>query len=84
MLLVPKHLEANPKFEAALDLCYECLLTNAEVARHLRITPEHLRVLRHQKRGPASLKLPNGSVLYRMSEVLRYTYEAQRKPKRGR
>ena len=78
MIRVPPQLDANSKFEAALDLCYEVMLTNKEVARHLRITPQHLRMLRHKNRGPGFLKFPSGAVMYRMSEVLRYCDEAQR------
>ncbi|MEP7738292.1 helix-turn-helix domain-containing protein [Nocardioides sp. 31GB23] len=47
------------------------LLTTAEVAEHLRVTPETLRLWRHRKQGPPSYKYGR-QVVYRLDELERW------------
>ena len=45
------------------------LLTTGEVAKLLRVSEQHVRRLRVRKQGPPSIKLPSGSIRYRVEDV---------------
>ncbi len=56
----------------------EPLLTRAEVAKRLGVSPDTLRLWQREKRGPRVVrlgKLPHGRIRYRESDVARYISE---------
>lgn len=56
------------------------LLTRAQVAKRLGVSPETLRLWQRENRGPRVVrlgKLPHGRVRYREADVARYISECQ-------
>jgi hypothetical protein len=79
MLTAPQNV-AHPAFEPILRLCQTVLLTGHEVAKHLRYRPEHVHNLRLRRKGPPWLKLGEGAIRYRLSELLRFEIAGHRGP----
>jgi predicted DNA-binding transcriptional regulator AlpA len=53
------------------------LLTTAEVAARLRITPQVVREWRYRGRGPSFIRVSSRLVLYRESEIERFLAERE-------
>lgn len=70
MLHLPHNLSIDPSYAPFLALSESVLLTTEEVAKHWRLSKQHVHNMRRLGTGPSWLKLASGSVRYRHSEVL--------------
>lgn len=62
-----------------LPLLDGLLVTTAELAKHWRLSPDYLSNMRQRAAdGPPHIKLPSGSVRYRLSDILRHEMRGQR------
>lgn len=70
MLPVPQRLRLKPGYAALVRACDDVHLKASDLARRWHMSKDHLANQRRVNKGPAFIKLPSGSVLYPMSEVL--------------
>lgn len=70
MLPVPEKLRLSPAYAALVAACDDVMLKASDLERRWRMSKDHLANMRRVNKGPAFTKLPSGSVLYPMSEVL--------------
>lgn len=70
LLPQPRTVHLNPAYEPLARLLDDVLVTSAVLAQRWRLTEDHLSNWRRAQKGPAFIKLPSGSVRYRLSDVV--------------
>lgn len=74
----PAPVPLHPAYEPVVRLCHGVLLKADEVARHYRYLPQHMHNMRARTKGPPWVKLGEGAVRYRASELVAWEIHGHR------